>query len=232
MPSEELTQLPVGIPTLSDVVYAVQGYSSPSLPGTSVQESLQSILGLMQSSFVLAGSGNPNGVFAGTTYQLYYDRLNGILYVCTMSGTATTAVWSKSITLTAGSGVTILQSGNIIEISAAAVQGLIFNNITSASAAMVTNNAYQANNSSLVTLTLPTTSTFGDALWVSGYGAGGWAIVQGTGQQIIIGDESTTVGVGGSLSSTNQYDGIELYCVVPNLIWKNISGPQGVLTYI
>lgn len=225
------TELPQAIPQLTDIICAVQGYSSPSVLGLSVQETLGDISQLLQSDIILSFEGNPNGNVAGRAYQLCWDSTDGILYICTAPGVAATAVWSKSITLTGGSGVTIAQSGNIIEISASAT-GISWNNITVTSAIMATNNAYQANNASLVTFTLPSTASFGDDLWVSGFGAGGWSIQQGANQQIIIGNQSTTLGSGGSLSSTKQNDGVQLYCAVQNLIWKTVSGPQGALNYV
>lgn len=222
---EYLTQLPTttaAYPT--DIIYAVQG-------GLSVQETLGQIQTLIQTGLSTYYVGNPNGNLGGTIFQYCWDSTDGILYICTTAGTASTAVWQKVITLTGGSGVTINQSGNVIEISASS-SGMSWANVKGTSINMMTNNAYLANNASQVMLNLPTTASFGDTLTVSGYGAGGWTIIQNANQQIIVGSEQTTVGTMGSLSSTNQNDGIELVCVVANLVWKNTSGPQGCLTYV
>jgi len=222
---EYLTQLPtVSAAHASDIIYAVQG-------GLSVQETLSQVQSLFQANLVTYFSGNPNGSLAGTIYQFCWDTLDSILYLCTFAGTSSTTIWSKVITLTGGSGITITQNGNIIQISSSA-SGTTWNNITGTSAAMMTNNGYQTNNAGLVTLTLPISSSFGDLLEVSGFGAGGWTIVQLAGQQIIVGSALTTLGVGGSLSSTNRYDSIQFRCVVANLVWEAISGPQGCLTYV
>lgn len=229
---EYLTQLPqASSANLTDIIYAVQGYSSPSVPGLSVQETLGQVLALAQTTFTTYYAGNPNGHVAGTIFQYCWDSTDGILYICTTAGTASTAIWSKSITLTGGSGVTITQNGNIIQVSASS-SGLTWNNITGTSATMMTNNGYQSNNGGLVTLTLPSAASFGDELFISGYGAGGWTIAQNAGQKLIIGDASTTVGVGGSLSSTNQYDSIQFRCAIANTTWVAVNGPQGCLTYV
>lgn len=229
---EYLTQLPTTAQAnLTDIIYAVQGYNPPNSQGLAVQQTLGQVHTLFQTTITLSSVGNPNGNLAGTIYQYCWDSLNHILYICTSPGTAATAIWEKVITLTGGSGITITQSGDIIEISSSA-SGMTWTDVTSTSQTMVTNNAYQANNASLVSLTLPIASSFGDSLWISGLGSGGWTIVQNANQQIIVGNQQTTVGNSGSLSSTNQYDGIELYCVVPNLVWKNVAGPQGCLTYV
>src|ERR1051326_3090543 len=137
---------------LTDIVLAVQGYSSPTVLGTSVQETLQQVYDLFHLNLVQVHSGNPNGFVAGTTFNFCWDSVEKILYVCTTSGTTTTAVWSKAITLTAGSGITISQNGNVIEISASS-SGVSWNTID-ASAQLAVNNGYVADGASLITLTL------------------------------------------------------------------------------
>lgn len=53
-----------------------------------------------QRGFAAASNGNPNGQLAGTAgsintpAQLAFDFINGIFYVCTTTGTSSTAVWS------------------------------------------------------------------------------------------------------------------------------------------
>lgn len=97
---------------------------------------------------------------------------------------------------------------------------------------MTADNGYVTNNAGLVTLTLPVTAAFGTALAVQGLGAGGWTIAQNAGQNIQVGSVSTTVGAGGSLSSTNRYDSIQILCVVANTTWAMLGGPQGTLTVV
>lgn len=96
MATEEMfTELPaVGSAMMSDIICAVQGYSSPSSLGLSVKETLQQVYALFQANIILFNSGDPNGSVAGTTYQFCWDTLNSLLYICTTSGSATTAVWT------------------------------------------------------------------------------------------------------------------------------------------
>ena len=96
MATEEMfTSLPtVGTAMMSDIICAVQGYVSPSNLGLSVQETLQQVYNLFQANIILFNSGNPNGAVAGTTYQFCWDTLDYILYICTTSGTSSTAVWT------------------------------------------------------------------------------------------------------------------------------------------
>ena len=99
--------------------------------------------------------------------------------------------------------------------------------VVTASQAMASNTIYIANDvSSLVTFTLPTTSAVGDRLSVVGQSSGGWQINQATGQQIQISPSHTTLGGGGSLASTNQYDSLNLICIVANTIWTTFGGGQ------
>jgi hypothetical protein len=39
------------------------------------------------------GAGSPNGAIAGTARDKFFDVAQAILYICTVSGTATTAIW-------------------------------------------------------------------------------------------------------------------------------------------
>jgi hypothetical protein len=92
---ERFTELPTTSAALmTDIICAVQGYSSPSVLGLSVYETLDQVYNLFQSNIILFYPGNPNGFVAGTTYQFCWDTVNSVLYICTSSGTASTAVWT------------------------------------------------------------------------------------------------------------------------------------------
>jgi hypothetical protein len=205
------TQLPVVTTAqMTDIICAVQGYVSSTVPGLSVQETLGQVYNLFQANIILSYAGNPNGFVAGTTFQLLWDTTDKILWVNTTSGNAASAVWTPVIPNSE----------------------FAWTNVTGTSATMIANQGYQANNAGLVTLTLPSVSIFGDTLEIAGFGAGGWTIAQGAGQQVIIGSSSSTVGVGGSISSTNQFDSLVLHCAVANTTWQALGGPQGTLTIV
>ncbi len=209
MATEEMfTSLPtVSTAQMTDIICAVQGYVSPTVLGLSVQETLQQVYNLFQQTIILNYPGNPNGNVAGTTYEFCWDTVDNLLYICTTSGTTSTAVW----TLTGSSA-------------------LQWTTVTGTSQAMSANNGYIPNNAGLVTLTLPATAGVGTLLSVAGQGAGGWSIAQNSGQQINVGNAATTIGVAGSLSSTNRYDSINLLCIVANTTWTTVGGPQGIIT--
>ena len=92
---QRFTDLPAtSAAQLTDIICAVQGYVSPSVLGTSVQQTLQQIYNLFQTNLILFHAGNPNGTVAGTTYQLCWDTSDKILWVCTTTGIAGVALWT------------------------------------------------------------------------------------------------------------------------------------------
>ena len=98
MPDEMFTELPqVQTADLTDIICAVQGYVNGESLGVSVQESLQQIYNLFAQNLIQGYAGNPNGHVAGNTYGLLWDTLHNIAWVCTTTGTADTAVWTKLI---------------------------------------------------------------------------------------------------------------------------------------
>ncbi len=122
-------------------------------------------------------------------------------------------------TLTAGSGISIVNGSGSITISSSATGGLVWSEVTGTSQAMAVNHGYILNNAALVTATIPATAAIGDIIAVVGKGAGGWRIAQNGGDIIRIGSSNTTTGAGGRLDSTNQYDCIELVCITANDVW-------------
>jgi hypothetical protein len=235
MANERFTDLPVVTQAqFSDIVCAVQGYTSPTNLGVSSQETLLQIYNLFARTLVLSNPGNPNGVLAGTTYQLCWDTVDFILYVCSVSGTATSAQWSKAVSLTAGAGISISQSGANIQISSTAV-GIAYNTITVASTPLIPNNGYIINYvGGTANLTLPTVSTKGAEIVIVGEGTNinNYTIIQNAGQQITVAPQKTTLGVTGSLTSVNGTDSITLVCTVDNLFWQVPAGVQGIFTIV
>jgi len=110
-------------------------------------------------------------------------------------------------------------------------ESFTWTDVTGATQAMVPNNGYVADHTTLITFTLPTVAAFGTLMSVVGLNTGGWKIAQNAGQNIQFGNLSTTSGVTGSLASTNQYDQVDLLCIVANLTWT-IRGPISNLTIV
>lgn len=96
---------------------------------------------------------------------------------------------------------------------------------------MQTSSGYFANSGSLLSLTLPTVAAVGDALAVSGRGAGLWVLNQNASQSVNFGSLTTTSGIGGSITATNRYDALILVCSVANSQW-NVLSSEGQLDVI
>lgn len=135
-------------------------------------------------------------------------------------------------TLTAGTNVSIVNAAGTITISSTGLAGFSWSVVTGLTQAMLPNNGYIANNAGLITLTLPVTSAVGDEIDIIGKGAGGWMIAQNAAQSIVLGNQTTTVGVPGSLASTNAKDSFYMICTVANTEWTVGSGPQGNITVV
>lgn len=103
-----------------------------------------------------------------------------------------------------------------------------------ASGALVNGQQALVNSGSLVTLSLPTSSVYGDTIRIKGVGAGGWKVSQASGQVIIwSGSEEvevdiTTTGTSGYIQSLDSKAAIELVCTVANTTWEVVSVHLGV----
>ena len=159
----------------------------------------------------VTGSGNPNYLSKAFICGIDGVNVGSTAKIVTM-GTSTTANQLGTATLTAGTIISITPTANTITISA--IPAPFATTVTSASTvAMAINNAYASSGPSLVTFTLPTSTTVGSVVQVMGSGTGGWKINQNSGQQIIYGSLNTTLGAGGSLSSTANGDSVNLVCL-------------------
>lgn len=104
--------------------------------------------------------------------------------------------------------------------------GMSWTEVTASTANLAADTGYIANNATGVTFTLPVTAALGTQISIIGKGAGGWVIEQNAGQNIQIGSMSTSVGVGGSIESTNQFDSLTLICTTADTTWTILGAPQ------
>jgi hypothetical protein len=74
------------------------------------------------------------------------------------------------------------------------------------------NTNYFVANIAPISLTLPVVFPFGQTIKIENVGVSTFTIAQQAGQQIIFGNQFTTVGVGGSLMSNNVGDAITINC--------------------
>lgn len=94
----------------------------------------------------------------------------------------------------------------------------------SASQTLAVNNGYFCTGGAGLSLALPATSAVGDTIDVVLDGSTSWTITQpNAGTRIRIGNQQTTLGVGGSLASTAQGDTVRLVCETANARWAVVS---------
>jgi hypothetical protein len=99
------------------------------------------------------------------------------------------------------------------------------NDQTTSTASIAPQNAYVTDNGiTPVTYTLPSSCNLGDRFRVVGNSSGGWKIAQGvSGQVIHFGSVNSTSGTSGYLSSTQQYDSVELINITACTDWVVFS---------
>jgi hypothetical protein len=105
---------------------------------------------------------------------------------------------------------------------------------TSSSATLAVQTMYVTDNgASLVTYTLPATAPQGSVIKVVGSSAGGWRIAQNANQKIRLTSQVSTTGTGGSVSSTNANDCVEMIASTggASTVWT-IASFAGSLTFV
>ncbi len=127
-----------------------------------------------------------------------------------------------STTITAGTGITITPTANVITIAAT---GITFTwSVITADQTAAVNNGYICNKGSALLLALPTTSLVGAILEVTGINTAlGWKVTQAANQIIHLGTSDTTTGVTGFIQSSATRDSVRMVCIVANLEWNVLS---------
>ena len=126
-------------------------------------------------------------------------------------------------TLTAGTGIEITNAAGSITIS-----GMLWSTV-GAGTPLLVNRGFICTSGASLSFSLPAVSSVGDKVGIALDGSTSWTISQGAGQQIRLGNRQTTLGVGGSLSSTVQGDKVELVCVTANQKWICLSSMGNII---
>lgn len=200
----------IGNSSLSNSSITIAG-TSTSLGGSITQDT---ITGLSSTGLVKRTGSNTLAIATSGTDYAPATSGSSILYGNGSGGFSN---------VTIGTGLSF--SGGTLSASG----GFTWNNVTGTSQSASINNGYISNNSSLVTVTLPSTAAIGSVVAITGAGAGGWKLAQNSGQTVNFGNSATTAGTGGSLASVNQYDAVEVICITANTTWAVINS-QGNLT--
>jgi len=124
-----------------------------------------------------------------------------------------------AITLSAGTNITLTASGNNIQIastSSGGGSGLSWQVVTSSNQQAQQNTGYiAANDSAVVTITLPPTPNVGDVIRVAGTGLGGWAIGLASGQTIL--------GASSNALQTTTPAGVTWTPTGPSANWSSVA---------
>ena len=244
MTNKKFTELPtVSNAKLADVIAAVQDAQS-------VQLTLTQVASLMTSQTVLNNPGNPNGSLAGETYQLCYDTTGNILYVCTTTGTAATAVWTPvamfSLPVPMGSGGTsaslspdhgaiVFSNATQLELlgsTATQNQVLLSGSNTDPSWSNAVYPAATVANELLFSSTTNTITGLSTAnsavLRTDASGVPAWSSSMSDGQ-LLIGDSSgtpktATLTQGSNITITNGAGSIEIAAATAGINWTVVSG--------
>ena len=115
--------------------------------------------------------------------------------------------------------------------------GTTWTEVTTTTQAAAVSNGYVTNNVALVTVTLPSTATVGQIVYLQGSGAGGWKLAQNASQTVVwdagavAGTNITTAGITGSLASSDRYDSLEVQCITTNTGWvvRNSKGNLSIV---
>lgn len=222
------TRLPVGV--TNGMILQVNSAASTGLAWSTATYPVTTTI----NQILFSSSANVVGGISSANSAVLVSNSTG---VPSFSGTMTngqliigsTGATPTASTLTAGTGVSITNGAASITIASNGATPWV--DQTTASVTMATNTGYTSDaGASLVTFTLPTTAAIGDWIEINGKGAGGWTLVEGTNQQIHLGNLTTTLTTG-SISSSNQWDCVRLRCVTANTIFTVVSG-VGNLTIV
>lgn len=125
-----------------------------------------------------------------------------------------------SPTLTGNRDYTLPDESGIIALTSDITSGLTWSVITGTTQSANVNNGYITVNSSLTTIYSPGSPSMGDIVRIVGNGTGGWTFSLEPGVTAYFGNTNTSAG--GSLSSTNTGDCIEVICI-SSTVWRVMS---------
>ena len=182
---------------------------------------LASILSADASVTITAGAGSVDLAIAGgtTVGKTLTADSGGAL-------TPTAGNWN----ILGGTGVTTVGSGSTVTIASDG-GGFAWTTVTDATQALVAQNGYVGSRGTAITFTLPTTAVVGDTIEITNIGAGLPVIAQNASQLINYTASTTTTGVGGSLTATQQFSSITLVCTVTNTTF-NVLASTGSWTIV
>ena len=130
------------------------------------------------------------------------------------TGTSNNPAWAQ-VDLTSGvSGILPAANGGTLP----------YTEVTGTTQAIANGNAYISNDgATLVIFSLPATAALGTMFEIVGKGSGFWTITQAAGQTVHSGSSSSTPGVTGTTTSSQQYASARFVCIIANTDWSIVS---------
>lgn len=144
----------------------------------------------------------------GSVASLSSSSTAVILTMTMDSGTLTTTITSVARSIISPTNTPIPDT---------AAGGIAWAGVAGTTQAAAVNTGYIIQNAGQTTVTLPAVAAIGDIVAVQGLGAAGWVLTASAGDTIQVGASATSAG--GTVTSANQYDAIEVVCVVANTTW-------------
>jgi hypothetical protein len=196
-------------PTITGNIFTLGAGSITVVGNPGINTLVAQLTGLTNHSLLVGG--------AGTTLTNLGVASNGQLPI---GSTGADPVLS---TLTAGAGITIVNGAGSITISTVS-GGFTWTDVTTATQTLAAENGYVTDRAGGVTYTLPASGALGDEIIIMGK-SGQWSVAQNAGQQILIGTQSSTVGVTGSIASTSASNSVQLLCITAgaNTVWRSLA---------
>jgi hypothetical protein len=157
---------------------------------------------------------------------------SGILTITGNSGGAVGADGSNNINFIGQGAITVSGSSGSNTLTISSSNPFFSWFILSGSQMAISQQGYFTDSVSRVDVQLPNTSVVGDIFVVADLGGNKWRITQDSGQQVLIGNSSTTLGATGYLESLFIGDSVTLVCCVDNLTWMVVPASTGNLTIV
>ena len=127
-------------------------------------------------------------------------------------------------TLTAGAGMTVTNAAGSITLAS----GAVIWSVQATGTSLLANEGFISTAATAQNFPLPAASCpVGSILEITGNGAGLVTVTQNAGQSIRFGNSVSTVGVTGSVGSSEQGDAIKLVCTVSDTTFQAVTGSIG-----
>ena len=154
-----------------------------------------------------------------------------LIYLTGDSGGQVSPDMGQNINILGGTGITVAgnPATNTLTINSSST-GFTWSEITSPTQTIAVQNGYVVNRPAGVAFTLPATANMGDTFIILPL-SGLWSISQNPGQIIYVGNDNTTIGIGGSISATQAGDSVEVVCMQNNISFR-VKDSMGNLTVV